>query len=64
MIITLIIYTIIFLLIFFKTLYKSLPFMKSFLVRKNFLSILTTLQIESLPFFFNQQKINLLIFFF
>lgn len=58
------IYIIIILIIIFKAFYKSsITFIKFFSVRKNTENLYTSIQIESLPFFFNSSKINLLIFF-
>jgi len=63
MIITFIIYIIIISLIIFKGFYRNISFIKFFSVRKNTESLATSIQIESLPFYFNQRKINLFAFF-
>lgn len=63
MITKLYIYTTIFLVIIYIGFNKSKPFLNFFSVRKKIAIITTFIQIESIPFFFNQKK-NSFIFYF
>lgn len=62
MLITLIVYIIILSIIIFRGFCKNIFLREPFSVQKNTESLATFIQIESLPFYFNQGKINLFVF--